>query len=83
MSPTHSPSLEEHIVKTYGVLRCGLGFLAIALPIVLAVGGFVKYGLMVQDSISAYYHEPIPLIRFWTVSRFVGNDKSMVSAIVG
>lgn len=60
MSPTPLPSLEEHIVKTYGVLRRGLGFLAIALPIVLAVGGFVKYGLMVQDSISAYYHAFVP-----------------------
>lgn len=51
---TQPSSLEDHIIKTYGVLRRGLGFLAIALPIVLAVGGFIKYGLMLQDSISAY-----------------------------
>jgi hypothetical protein len=60
MSLANPPSLEEHIVKTYSVLRHGLGFLAIALPIVLAVVGFIKDGLMLQDSISAYYHAFVP-----------------------
>ncbi len=53
-------SLEEHIITTYGALRRGIGFLAIALPIVLATWGIARYGLSLQDSISAYYHAFVP-----------------------
>jgi hypothetical protein len=49
-------SLEEHISQTYFDLRRGIGILAIALPIILAVVGFAQYGLILQDSLSAYYH---------------------------
>ncbi|MBD1849746.1 hypothetical protein [Leptolyngbya sp. GB1-A1] len=49
-------SIEEHIVTTYGALRRGIGYLAIALPVILSVWGILKYGLPLQDSISAYYH---------------------------
>jgi hypothetical protein len=50
------PSIEVHITSTYKVLRRGLAFLAIGLPLVLSILGFFQYGLAPQDSISAYYH---------------------------
>ncbi|WP_088890254.1 hypothetical protein [Leptolyngbya ohadii] len=59
-SPTLPPSIEEHIIKTYGALRRGIGILAIVLPVLLAVWGVLKYGLPLQDSISAYYHAFVP-----------------------
>jgi hypothetical protein len=49
-------SIEAHITSTYKVLRRGLAVLAIALPLVLSILGFLQYGLALQDSISAYYH---------------------------
>ncbi|MBI4782424.1 MAG: hypothetical protein HY785_14070 [Oscillatoriophycideae cyanobacterium NC_groundwater_1537_Pr4_S-0.65um_50_18] len=73
MSPTHSPSLQEHIISTYGALRRGIGFLAIALPIILSVGGFVKYGLTPQDSISAYYHAFVPTAQPPGLFEIAGN----------
>lgn len=60
MSSTHLPSIQEHIVSTYSALRRGIGFLAIAFPIILVVVGFFKYRLIPQDSISAYYHAFVP-----------------------
>jgi len=65
MSPTRPSTIlpspiEEHIITTYGVLRRGIGYLAIVLPVILAVGGFVLYKLPFQDSISAYYHAFLP-----------------------
>jgi hypothetical protein len=59
-STTSPLSIEEHIIETYSVLRRGIGYLAIALPIILAVGGFLLYKLPLQDSISAYYHAFVP-----------------------
>ncbi|MBD1845056.1 hypothetical protein H6F89_16945 [Cyanobacteria bacterium FACHB-63] len=64
MSITHSSSpsasLTEHIITTYGALRRGIGYLAIALPVILTAWGFIKYKLPPQDSISAYYHAFVP-----------------------
>ncbi|MBV8886436.1 MAG: hypothetical protein JO235_20915 [Chroococcidiopsidaceae cyanobacterium CP_BM_RX_35] len=52
--------LQKHIVKTYNRLRVGIGLLAVALPLILVIGGSVGYGLPLQDSISAYYHAFVP-----------------------
>jgi len=60
MIQTQIPSLEEHFVKTYRILRRGIGLLAIALPLILAIGGYVVHRLPLQDSISAYYHAFVP-----------------------
>jgi hypothetical protein len=49
-------AIESHIAVTYKVLRRGLAVLAIALPLVLSILGYVQYGLELQESISAYYH---------------------------
>lgn len=54
-------NLDEHILRSYSVLRwfmVGFGFL---LPLLLVVGGinswwWLKEALPVQDSLSAYYH---------------------------
>jgi hypothetical protein len=51
-----SKAIETHIAVTYQVLRRGLAVLALALPLVLSVLGYVQYGLELQESISAYYH---------------------------
>lgn len=59
-SSTHSPSIEEHIVQTYNLLRRGIAYLAIAFPVILTVWGFINYHLPLQDSISAYYHAFVP-----------------------
>jgi hypothetical protein len=56
-------SIKNHIIETYSSLRIGIGILAIVLPIILAVLGFVKYGLILQDSISAYYHAFVPTLQ--------------------
>ncbi len=50
------PSLQKHITATYINLRVGLALLAIALPFVLAVVGYLVFGLPLQGSMSAYYH---------------------------
>lgn len=73
MSPKHPSPLQEHIISTYSTLRRGIAFLAIAFPIILAVGGFVKYGLIPQDSISAYYHAFVPTIQSPGLFEIAGN----------
>jgi hypothetical protein len=60
MTADNTTKLEMHIVKTYSGLRNGIGLLAIALPLILSIWGYVKYGLPPQDSISAYYHAFVP-----------------------
>lgn len=58
-APEHEqePSpLREHLAATYFTLRLGLGVIAVAFPLVLAVGGRLYAGLPLQDSMSAYYH---------------------------
>jgi len=41
---------------TYFYLRVGLITIALSLPIVLLIGGHVREGLSLRDSMSAYYH---------------------------
>ena len=75
-APDH---LDEHILRSYSVLRwfmVGFGF---ALPLVLVIGGihglwWLSESLPVQDSLSAYYHAGPPCIPFQGVYRdlFVG-----------
>jgi len=60
MNPDAAPPLDAHISKTYSGLRNGIGWLAIALPLVLSLWGYWKHGLPPQDSISAYYHAFVP-----------------------
>ncbi len=73
MPKIEPPSLSEHIFKTYGSLRIGIGTLAIALPIILAGIGFFKYGLILQDSISAYYHAFVATRQFPDPFAVAGN----------
>jgi hypothetical protein len=47
--------LPRSIELTYRTLRLGLGVVAFALPLVLALIGFAR-GISLQGSISAYYH---------------------------
>lgn len=72
-------NLDQHILRSYSVLRwfmVGFGFV---LPLLLVVGGtsswwWLKEALPVQDSLSAYYHAGNPCIPFQGVYRdlFVG-----------
>ena len=45
-----------HIVKNYKIIRVGIGLIAFAFPIVLAIGGYIGAGLRLEGSMSAYYH---------------------------
>jgi hypothetical protein len=71
-NPSQS-SLQEHIVTTYSALRRGIGLLAMALPVILSLGGFIKYGLVPQDSISAYYHAFVPTAQTPGLFEIAGN----------
>lgn len=51
-----SRDIREHVFTTYANLRIGIAILAIALPFVLSIGGYIREGLSLQDSMSAYYH---------------------------
>ena len=51
-----SQDLRGHITATYFNLRIGLAVLAIALPFVLWIGGYLRSDLTLQGSMSAYYH---------------------------
>lgn len=72
-------NLDQHILRSYSVLRwfmVGFGFV---LPLLLVFGGisswwWLKEALPVQDSLSAYYHAGNPCIPFQGVYRdlFVG-----------
>jgi len=48
--------LQAHITATYIMLRYGMAALAIALPFLLVIGGFLLAELPWQASMSAYYH---------------------------
>jgi hypothetical protein len=48
--------IEEYVIPTYTILRLGIGFLALALPIILVLVGFLFFKVHLQDSLSAYYH---------------------------
>lgn len=53
--PTGTARQASHIADTYLYLRAGLGAIAVALPLVLWLGGKVLLGIAPQPSISAYY----------------------------
>lgn len=53
--PTNEDLLRDHISATYRWLRITLAGVGIALPVLLAVLGWI-YGLDLQGSMSAYYH---------------------------
>jgi hypothetical protein len=72
MPTDNTAKLEMHIVKTYSGLRNGIGLLAIALPLILSIWGYVKYGLLAQDSISAYYPHSCPRAAPQPCSRWLG-----------
>lgn len=49
-------NLSDHIAATYRALRIGIAVIALAFPILLAIGGYVLAGLALEGSMSAYYH---------------------------
>jgi hypothetical protein len=49
-----SDRLQKHILATYCGLRIGLAFLAFAFPVILVFVGS-RYGIPIQQSMSAYY----------------------------
>jgi hypothetical protein len=51
-----SEELREHITATYLNLRWGLVALALALLLILPIGGYILSALPLQGSLSAYYH---------------------------
>jgi hypothetical protein len=73
VAPRSQLSIQDHIIKTYASLRLGIGLLAMALPIILAGGGYVLYGLTPQDSISAYYHAFVPTELLPNILAISGN----------
>jgi hypothetical protein len=48
--------MSKDIVGTYMKLRFGVAFIAIALPLLLWIGGYVMAKLSLQGSMSAYYY---------------------------
>ncbi|MGL4636869.1 MAG: DUF998 domain-containing protein [Beijerinckiaceae bacterium] len=50
------PELVQHMLKTYRLLRLGMGWMAIAYPFVLVVLGLVLFNVQWQNSISDYYY---------------------------
>jgi amino acid transporter len=56
MNPKKSEHLQEHMIGTYISLRYGLVFIAVALPLILWIGGYLREGLSLRGSMSAYYH---------------------------
>ena len=47
--------LDRHLASTFFSLRRAVAVLAIALPLVVAAGGYLACGLPLQESLSAYY----------------------------
>ena len=73
MIQSNGSPLQKHIQLTYSFLRIGVGVLAVLLPVILAVGGFLVYRLILQDSISAYYHAFVPTTQFPDTFAISGN----------
>lgn len=48
--------LRNHVTATYFTLRTGIALIACFLPLVLWVGGLLRFGLGLQTSMSAYYN---------------------------
>jgi len=66
-------TLVEHMARTYNKLRMGMGLLAVALPVALAVGGLF-FGAGLQSSMSAYYHTHLRDVlvgSLWAVGAFL------------
>jgi hypothetical protein len=53
--PEKPTDLQLHMASSYFAMRGGLAFVSIALPIVLAVGGWLYARLPLQSSMSAYF----------------------------
>lgn len=69
-APEAEPSrLQRHLAATYFTLRLGLGVIAVAFPVLLALGGRLYARLPLQDSMSAYYHASMDgrSMRVWFV----------------
>jgi uncharacterized membrane protein len=49
----------ESLIISYMTLRRLVGFLGIALPFVLVIGGWLIFGVGQQSSISSYYYTPM------------------------
>ncbi len=49
----------DHMVLSYLGIRRAVGSLGLALPVVLAAGGFLLFGTPIQENISSYYHTPL------------------------
>ena len=56
MNPEKPEQLQKHITGTYTSLRWGLVAIAVTLPLILWIGGYLRQGLPLQGSMSAYYH---------------------------
>lgn len=54
--PKSPDELRKHITSTYFTLRVGIAVIALALPLLLWLGGLLWLGLPLKDSMSAYYH---------------------------
>jgi hypothetical protein len=48
--------LRNHMAATYLTLRRGIAVIAALLPLLLWLGGMARFGLPLQDSMSAYYN---------------------------
>jgi hypothetical protein len=58
---TDPPKLDQHILRSYSMLRWCMGVFALMLPLLLVVGGinslwWIPAPLEIQNSLSAYYH---------------------------
>lgn len=54
-----SKQLQKHLLATYFGLRLGMGFIALAFPLLLCIGGLILTATEIQGSLSAYYHTPM------------------------
>lgn len=52
----NSPGNESSLIISYLTLRKLIGFLGMGLPFIVALGGLMVYGTVLQGSISAYYY---------------------------
>jgi hypothetical protein len=57
--PPHAAPLDHPLVLHYRSVRRAIGLLGLAMPVVLVVGGYLLFGLPLQDNLSSYYHTPM------------------------
>ncbi len=48
--------IQKHMLRMFIALRWGVGTMGILLPVILAGFGFLKFGIPLAGSMSAYYH---------------------------